>query len=147
MSVSGILTQKREANALVLSVNLPFCFLRSLCFFRPWAEREGFEPPEQLPVHRISSAARSTTPASFLKRVQSYKFFEISLQKSRLIFLIALVESCNDIGCDVCGRGSIENVVSNFAENHGEFAGLVVFLDEYADAVVQSFVECFLLLL
>lgn len=31
------------------------------------AEREGFEPPEQLPVHRISSAARSTTPASFPK--------------------------------------------------------------------------------
>ena len=31
------------------------------------AEREGFEPPEQLPVHRISSAARSTTPASFQK--------------------------------------------------------------------------------
>ena len=30
------------------------------------AEREGFEPPEQLPVHRISSAARSTTPASLL---------------------------------------------------------------------------------
>ena len=30
------------------------------------AEREGFEPPEQLPVHRISSAARSTTPAPFL---------------------------------------------------------------------------------
>ncbi len=29
------------------------------------AEREGFEPPVQLPVHRISSAARSTTPASF----------------------------------------------------------------------------------
>ena len=29
------------------------------------AEREGFEPPEQLPVHRISSAARSTTPAPF----------------------------------------------------------------------------------
>ena len=28
------------------------------------AEREGFEPPVQLPVHRISSAARSTTPAS-----------------------------------------------------------------------------------
>ncbi len=46
------------------------------------AEREGFEPPEQLPVHRISSAARSTTPASFLwsysrgvpqKRVQIYE--------------------------------------------------------------------------
>ncbi len=30
------------------------------------AEKEGFEPPEQLPVHRISSAARSTTPAFFL---------------------------------------------------------------------------------
>ena len=30
------------------------------------AERQGFEPWEQLPVHRISSAARSTTPASFL---------------------------------------------------------------------------------
>ena len=30
------------------------------------AESEGFEPPEQLPVHRISSAARSTTPATFL---------------------------------------------------------------------------------
>ena len=29
-----------------------------------FAEREGFEPPVQLPVHRISSAARSTTPAS-----------------------------------------------------------------------------------
>ena len=32
----------------------------------PLAESEGFEPPEQLPVHRISSAARSTTPATFL---------------------------------------------------------------------------------
>ena len=32
--------------------------------FRSFAEREGFEPPVQLPVHRISSAARSTTPAS-----------------------------------------------------------------------------------
>ena len=31
------------------------------------AEREGFEPPVQLPVHRISSAARSTTPASLHK--------------------------------------------------------------------------------
>ncbi len=29
------------------------------------AEREGFEPPEQLPVHRISSAAQSTSLASF----------------------------------------------------------------------------------
>ena len=30
------------------------------------AESEGFEPPEQLPVHRISSAAHSTTLAAFL---------------------------------------------------------------------------------
>ena len=41
-------------------------FLLRLLF----AEREGFEPPEQLPVHRISSAARSTTPASLQLRVQ-----------------------------------------------------------------------------
>ncbi len=33
-------------------------------YFVCLAEREGFEPPVQLPVHRISSAARSTTPAS-----------------------------------------------------------------------------------
>ena len=32
------------------------------------AESEGFEPPVQLPVHRISSAARSTTPASLQNR-------------------------------------------------------------------------------
>ena len=31
------------------------------------AESEGFEPPDQLPGHRISSAARSTTPATFQK--------------------------------------------------------------------------------
>ena len=36
------------------------------------AERQGFEPWEQLPVHRISSAARSTTPASFLIPPQRY---------------------------------------------------------------------------
>ena len=29
------------------------------------AENEGFEPPVQLPVHLISSQARSTTPAVF----------------------------------------------------------------------------------
>ena len=28
---------------------------------------EGFEPPVQLPVHRISSAAHSTTLAAFLR--------------------------------------------------------------------------------
>ena len=37
----------------------------SLPIIRISAERQGFEPWEQLPVHRISSAARSTTPASF----------------------------------------------------------------------------------
>ena len=41
-----------------------------LCDFM--AEKEGFEPPEQLPVHRISSAARSTTPA-FLLRLEHRK--------------------------------------------------------------------------
>ena len=35
------------------------------------AEREGFEPPVQLPVHRISSAAQSTTLASLLKKKSS----------------------------------------------------------------------------
>ncbi len=39
----------------------------------PSAESEGFEPPEQLPVHRISSAARSTTPATFLVKGQACK--------------------------------------------------------------------------
>ena len=39
-------------------------FLIDKCFL---AEKQGFEPWEQLPVHRISSAARSTTPASLQK--------------------------------------------------------------------------------
>ena len=45
------------------------------------AERQGFEPWEQLPVHRISSAARSTTPASlqnkkrFLKKIMKALLF------------------------------------------------------------------------
>ena len=39
------------------------------------AERQGFEPWEQLPVHRISSAARSTTPASFLVRWAKLQLF------------------------------------------------------------------------
>ena len=48
------------------------------------AERQGFEPWEQLPVHRISSAARSTTPASFqLNRsfltLQMYEYFRIAV--------------------------------------------------------------------
>ena len=41
---------------------LSSCNLFGFCWFP--AERQGFEPWEQLPVHRISSAARSTTPAS-----------------------------------------------------------------------------------
>ena len=44
-------------------VNQPFTGNR-FSFHCTLAEREGFEPPVQLPVHRISSAARSTTPAS-----------------------------------------------------------------------------------
>ena len=42
-----------------------------------FAEKEGFEPPEQLPVHRISSAGRSTTPAffRFIKRCKGNSFF------------------------------------------------------------------------
>ena len=45
------------------------------------AEKQGFEPWEQLPVHRISSAARSTTPASlqnkkrFLKKIMKALLF------------------------------------------------------------------------
>lgn len=42
------------------------------------AEREGFEPPVQLPVHRISSAARSTTPASL--QCPARKTFRLGLQ-------------------------------------------------------------------
>ncbi len=38
------------------------------------AEREGFEPPVQLPVHRISSAARSTTPASLPNVPGNFRF-------------------------------------------------------------------------
>lgn len=41
------------------------------------AESEGFEPPVQLPVHRISSAAHSTTLAAFhsvVLMVQRYYF-------------------------------------------------------------------------
>ena len=42
------------------------------------AESEGFEPPVQLPVHRISSAARSTTPASL--QSPGRKTFRLGLQ-------------------------------------------------------------------
>ncbi len=36
------------------------------------AEKEGFEPPVRLPVHRISSAAHSTT-LTFFRKKQSKK--------------------------------------------------------------------------
>ena len=51
-----------------LQDNLQVAFVRYRTLRRGsfLAEREGFEPPVQLPVHRISSAARSTTPASSL---------------------------------------------------------------------------------
>ena len=47
------------------------------------AERQGFEPWEQLPVHRISSAARSTTPAFFLESICKIKFFILMMQLKR----------------------------------------------------------------
>ena len=34
------------------------------------AEKEGFEPPVELPLHRISSAARSTTLAFFRCKIK-----------------------------------------------------------------------------
>ena len=49
--------------------------LRLYTYLYKEAERQGFEPWEQLPVHRISSAARSTTPASF--RLRRYNIFTI----------------------------------------------------------------------
>ena len=54
------------------------------------AEREGFEPPEQLPVHRISSAARSTTPASFLHEFFANlgHVFKIHKEKTQKIFFV-----------------------------------------------------------
>ena len=45
--------------------------------FQEIAERQGFEPWEQLPVHRISSAARSTTLASFLNVRKSIDYRSI----------------------------------------------------------------------
>lgn len=52
--------------------------LRLYTYLYKKAERQGFEPWEQLPVHRISSAARSTTPAPFLfLRCKYTNFFEM----------------------------------------------------------------------
>ena len=56
------------------------------------AEKQGFEPWEQLPVHRISSAARSTTPASlqfhaFIKAVQICCIFPNQSSIGALFFM------------------------------------------------------------
>ena len=53
-----------------------------------FAEKEGFEPPEQLPVHRISSAARSTTPASFRDFACKVTLFFFMCKGLRAFFLI-----------------------------------------------------------
>ena len=54
-------TSGKMYGALCVALNaIPTAYVLAL------AESEGFEPPVQLPVHRISSAARSTTPATFL---------------------------------------------------------------------------------
>ena len=58
--------KEKYRNSLKLRYLLILLVFSELLFRVPYAEREGFEPPEQLPVHRISSAARSTTPASLL---------------------------------------------------------------------------------
>ena len=59
------LNNTKTPNFTLLGVKLGVCFV--ICWFPTFiAEREGFEPPVQLPVHRISSAARSTTPAPLL---------------------------------------------------------------------------------
>ncbi len=56
----------------VIGINKKTATTRLLFRFNNWiAEREGFEPPVQLPVHRISSAAHSTTLASFQKHCKN----------------------------------------------------------------------------
>ena len=61
-----ILNKTKTPDFTFLGVKLGVCF--AICWFSAFvAEKEGFEPPVQLPVHRISSAARSTTPASLLE--------------------------------------------------------------------------------
>ena len=59
-----------------------------LCIISFTAESEGFEPPVQLPVHRISSAAHSTTLAAFQSgcKVTNYlrKWVKKKIKKERL---------------------------------------------------------------
>ena len=72
------LNNTKTPNFTFLGVKLGVCF--AICWFPAFiAEREGFEPPVQLPVHRISSAARSTTPAS-LQYIPHGKTFRLGLQ-------------------------------------------------------------------
>ncbi len=61
------------------------------------AERQGFEPWEQLPVHRISSAARSTTPASFLL---------LNRCKCTIVFLLRQIKA--DILCEAAKKTKSE---------------------------------------
>ena len=57
------------------------------------AESEGFEPPVQSPVHRISSAARSTTPATFQEERKSTLFL-IAAKVFRDFYLLLFCCSC-----------------------------------------------------
>ena len=52
------------------------------------AESEGFEPPVQLPVHRISSAAHSTTLAAFQSdcKVTNYLRKRTKKDKKKLVY-------------------------------------------------------------
>lgn len=60
-----------------------------LCIISFTAESEGFEPPVQLPVHRISSAAHSTTLAAFQSdyKVTNYLIKRTKKEIKRTIFL------------------------------------------------------------
>ena len=54
-----------------------------LCIISFTAESEGFEPPVQLPVHRISSAAHSTTLAAFQSDRKVTNYFIKRTQKDK----------------------------------------------------------------
>ena len=54
-------------------------------FFLQSAEIEGFEPPVQLPVHRISSAAHSTTLAAFQSDCKVTNYLIKRTQKDKKI--------------------------------------------------------------
>ncbi len=50
------------------------------------AEKEGFEPPVRLPVHRISSAAHSTTLTFFRKKTIEKKRLRPQRYKKNINF-------------------------------------------------------------